>query len=647
MASFEHLHQLVEQSLRDIQADSREGHSLKTREFSEALQRLSGRLNDMLAETPRTMVSEESMSQTHPTVSSPSPSEIPEHHHLHVMTSCDGHVLMANDLACDVLGLDLGVLGTVSLSDWIPQKEWEVICPRLQESRVPHEPMRWAVTLQFREGGTRSAQCTVTPMFDHTRRIAGWHWALNYDYARKVPSPFPQLVQSLEAQILAGQSVEVCLTQICEGLVHTFGFPFVWLASAAGAQPLHLLAYGIKPELDWDMHGQPWWQTISRHNTFSKMCAVGNLTQVSDHTDSIESMLWFPRAFNLREALRIPLYAGAEPSGVLVVCSETLGVFDDSVRAWLRALGHQIEALMAKAAEMERLRLQSAAIGSVNYAVCVTNPQGRLEWVNEAYAELVGMPTHQLLGETLPSFPHEYLPDSSSIPTAVSQAVGEIKTEIVHKREGHNDLILEQVLTPLLDEEGGLTHFVAILHDVTARKTTEQRMTYQAYHDALTDLPNRVMFEDRLQQGLAHARRQGSLLAVLFLDLDHFKSVNDQNGHLIGDRLLRVVAKRLQSCVRSTDTVSRLSGDEFSIILQDIEHIPDIRQVVQKILSSLELPIRLGEQEIIIQASIGIAVSPKDSMDGSRLLDIADQAMYVAKESGGGSWHFATSEWNF
>jgi diguanylate cyclase (GGDEF)-like protein len=207
-------------------------------------------------------------------------------------------------------------------------------------------------------------------------------------------------------------------------------------------------------------------------------------------------------------------------------------------------------------------------------------------------------------------------------------------------------LVLEQMVTPLVNEHGQLTHFVVILHDVTDRKLQEILMKHQAYHDPLTDLPNRIMFEDRLQQALAHARRNGTLLALFFLDLDNFKPINDYHGHQTGDRVLRVVAKRLATCVRSTDTVARLCGDEYAVILQGLDRIQDIRQVAQKILECLTPPIRLGGQDIPIKISIGIAVYPKDSTDPHRLLQIADQAMYRAKECGGQRYYFATTEWN-
>jgi diguanylate cyclase (GGDEF)-like protein/PAS domain S-box-containing protein len=321
-------------------------------------------------------------------------------------------------------------------------------------------------------------------------------------------------------------------------------------------------------------------------------------------------------------------------------------VFDATVSEWLRALGHQIERLIAYGKQLEQWRLHSAAICSVKDAVCVTDPQGRLEWMNEAYTAMLGSSTQQIPGSPLSSFPHVQL--QAMVPPYDSSGnhLSCVKTEIMRTGNKGESLVLEQMVTPLVNEHGQLTHFVVILHDVTDRKLQEILMKHQAYHDPLTDLPNRIMFEDRLQQALAHARRNGTLLALFFLDLDNFKPINDYHGHQTGDRVLRVVAKRLAICVRSTDTVARLCGDEYAVILQGLDRIQDIRQVAQKILECLTPPIRLGGQDIPIKISIGIAVYPKDSTDPHRLLQIADQAMYRAKECGGQRYYFATTEWN-
>jgi diguanylate cyclase (GGDEF)-like protein/PAS domain S-box-containing protein len=341
----------------------------------------------------------------------------------------------------------------------------------------------------------------------------------------------------------------------------------------------------------------------------------------------------------------MPLSRG-DFSGLLVVCSKMLEGFDSTVREWLKGLGILIEGLMVRGIEMEQLRLHRTVMGSVHNAVCVTDPHGRVEWINQAYTTLLGVSPREVLGTALRSFPHSQLQEARAHSDSTARAIGCVKTEVMEKGLDGESLVFDQVLTPLVNSEGTITHFVAILRDVTARVAAEMHMKHQVYHDALTNLPNRIMFEDRLKLALAQARREGSLVALLFLDLDNFKAINDQHGHQMGDRLLSLVAKWLVACVRTTDTVSRLSGDEFTIILQGLDRIQDIRQVAQKIVDCLSTPIHLGGQDVSVQISIGIAVSPKDSTDLRHLLAIADQAMYRAKSSGGQRWHFSTPEWN-
>ena len=342
----------------------------------------------------------------------------------------------------------------------------------------------------------------------------------------------------------------------------------------------------------------------------------------------------------------MPLNIQEDISGLLVVCSRETQAFDVSVQGWLNVLGHHVENVMVRGLEMEQFRLHSAVVGSVDDAVCVTDLHGCIEWVNQAFTRLLGVTARQITGAKLRSFPHSQLQEAWSPGDTPPKSIGCVKTEVIEKGSNGESLVLEQALTPLIDAQGKTSHFVVLMHDVTARAVSEMQIKHQAYHDALTDLPNRVMFEDHLLMGLAQARRDGNLLALLFLDLDNFKSINDQHGHQMGDRLLRVIAKRLVTCVRTTDTVSRLSGDEFTIILQGLDHIHDIRQVAQKILACLMAPIHLSGQDVLVQTSIGIAVSPNDSTDSHRLLTIADQAMYRAKDLGGQCWYFATPEWN-
>jgi len=646
MATFNQLHQLLEQSLRDFQTESSDLSDSQEQELSQALHRLTGRLSEILSTTPEPSQSSEFLTTGDPPVSSKAPVSLPDKTQIHFVTSCEGVVLMANDAVCDILGMDLASMGKLSVAEYVPQEEWRIIRNQLHAADPPQGSAIWVMTLRLSGGSSRKVVCEVTPMFDRFRKVTAWHWGLTLEPKQPSTQPFTQLVQSLEAQLFAGQSMDVCLKEICEGLVHTFGFPFVWLATMGNGYGARLRAHAETAVLDWESHGPSWWTEVSRQNGLVRACGASKEPLLLRNGSQACELTWFPPVFQLHDTLCVPLAGQGDLSGALVVCSASPHVFDATVSGWLRALGSQIEQLMARGRQLEQWRLHSAAIGSVNDAVCVTDLHGRLEWVNEAYSALLGLTAQQMLGSPLSSFPHAQLQAMSPTFDCSAKDLCCVKTEIMQTGKNGESLVFEQVVTPLANEQGQLTHFVAVLHDVTAQKTQELLMKHQAYHDPLTDLPNRIMFEDRLEQALAHARRDGTLLAVFFLDLDNFKVINDCHGHQIGDRVLRIVAMRLTTCVRSTDTVARLCGDEFTVILQGLDRIQDIRQVAQKILECLTPPIRLGGKDIPIQISIGIAVYPKDSTDPHHLLGIADQAMYQAKKCGGQSWYFATSEWN-
>ena len=647
MATFQQLQQLLEQSLRDLHAESSDLESAQEQELSQALQRLTGRLHHILAESTDLDRSGElavSGFSSSSSVSDPIAAPISQAP-IHLMTSGEGVILMANDAAVDALNMDVADIGTVSLAEWIPYEEWRLIRQQLKTVEPPKGSLTWVVSMDLSGNSLQKMICSVAPMLDQSRKVTAWHWELRKHIDSAPSHPFATLVQGFETELLNGQSLDGCLKRMCEGLVQTFGYPFVWMATVRNGQRTQLRAQAVTSDLDWNAQGPPWWASISRQDELAQACVASEGSLVSRDTPHTGAFAWFPSAFPLQEAYCLPLGHG-DLSGLLVVCSTMTQAFDESTRGWLKALGHQIESVMARGMEMEQLRLHSAVIGSVHDAVCVTDPQGRLEWINQAFSKVLGVKPCQVLGSPLRSFPHAQLQEAWPTLELPTMAVSCVKTEVMEKGSNGESLVLEQVLTPLVDAQGKTTHFVVILHDVTARAVSEMQMKHQAYHDALTDLPNRIMFEDRLQQALAQARRDGTLLALLFLDLDNFKTINDQHGHQMGDRLLRVVAKRLVACVRTTDTVSRLSGDEFTIILQGLVRIQDIRQVAQKIVDCLTPPIHVGGKDIPVQTSIGIAVSPKDSTDPRRLLAIADQAMYQAKDFGGQRWYFATPEWN-
>ncbi|MGZ8229994.1 MAG: EAL domain-containing protein [Burkholderiales bacterium] len=199
---------------------------------------------------------------------------------------------------------------------------------------------------------------------------------------------------------------------------------------------------------------------------------------------------------------------------------------------------------------------------------------------------------------------------------------------------------------PVRDATGAVYRIAGIASDVTQRKEAEEKLVYLAHYDGLTGLPNRVLFLDRLKQTLSHCARRGTLAAVMFVDLDRFKVVNDTLGHAMGDELLRQVGARLSVCVREGDTVARFSGDEFVLIVNDLHGPEDARHIAQKVLQAYVEPFRVSSHEIFVSTSIGISMFPSDSEDEQALLKNADSAMYRAKESGRNSFRFYTREMN-
>jgi diguanylate cyclase (GGDEF)-like protein len=193
---------------------------------------------------------------------------------------------------------------------------------------------------------------------------------------------------------------------------------------------------------------------------------------------------------------------------------------------------------------------------------------------------------------------------------------------------------------------GEISHYIAVFSDISERKAVEERVAYMAQHDFLTGLPNRLLLQDRLTQAIAHAKRKQGKLAVIFLDLDHFKNINDSLGHPVGDKLLQEVADRIKGAVRASDTVSRPGGDEFIIMLQDPGTADTIAMAAVKLLAAIAGSYLIDGSEIQVTTSIGISVFPDDGRDSDSLIKHADNAMYQAKGSGRNNYQFFTSEMN-
>ena len=283
-------------------------------------------------------------------------------------------------------------------------------------------------------------------------------------------------------------------------------------------------------------------------------------------------------------------------------------------------------------------------------AIIVMDAEYRVQAVNQAFSVITGFGAADIIGSTLASLPWGDDDDEGGgfYDTIWSQLDGNDRWqgELPAVRKDGEHYTAWVALTTIRDPHGAPSSYMATLSDISERKRVEAQVRHQAEHDTLTGLPNRALFLDRMHQALATWRRQGDSFAVLFLDLDRFKAINDNNGHQAGDAVLREVAARLRGCVRRVDTISRLGGDEFVVLLADIGGVDQAAHVANAVMQAVSRPIEAAGQALTLSASIGVAICPTDGSDVDTLMHHADVAMYHAKQNGRSSFRFFSPEMN-
>jgi diguanylate cyclase (GGDEF)-like protein/PAS domain S-box-containing protein len=292
-------------------------------------------------------------------------------------------------------------------------------------------------------------------------------------------------------------------------------------------------------------------------------------------------------------------------------------------------------------------------LNSIGDAVLSTDGDWRITFLNPVAERLIGWTYAEASGRQLTDvFLVINATTRERIVPCLEFEVGKGRTVILPpncvlvRRDGHESPI-EDSAAPIHDRNGHVAGLVVVFHDVSEAQAMAQKMAHLAEHDVLTSLPNRGLLGDRLEQGIALAQRHSRQLAVLFIDLDHFKHINDSLGHLIGDQLLRAVALRITPCVRSSDTVSRQGGDEFIVLLSEISHAEDAALIADKIRLAVLEPYTIASHLLHLTASIGVSVYPEDGADSESLIQCADTAMYHAKENGRNRSQFFKDEMTF
>ncbi|HJU39682.1 MAG TPA: EAL domain-containing protein, partial [Tahibacter sp.] len=311
----------------------------------------------------------------------------------------------------------------------------------------------------------------------------------------------------------------------------------------------------------------------------------------------------------------------------------------------LRICGTARDVTASRLAERER-RIAAEVIRNMTEAVSVTDLEFHFTSVNLAFTRMTGYREDEVIGRNAAMLnspqhvPRVYEEMRDALGTS-----GHWRGELWQKRKDGDEFLCWLELAEVRDAHGTRTHFVGVMSDITDRKRAEQELRYLANYDTLTGLPNRTLLGERLGHAIMRARRNGRHVAVLFLDLDRFKHVNDSMGHAAGDRMLKAAGSRLRAHVREADTVARLGGDEFTVVLEDVRDAAEAEEVAMKLIAAFAEPLALDAgQEVVISPSIGISLYPQHAQVPTDLLKFADTAMYQAKEHGRNTFKVYTSD---
>jgi diguanylate cyclase (GGDEF)-like protein/PAS domain S-box-containing protein len=452
--------------------------------------------------------------------------------------------------------------------------------------------------------------------------------------ALRMQAQIDALLQETDGLMLQGWGVEPIATRICQQAVALCDLRLAWIGGKQTDGSVEVVAaagdieYLQKIEVRWD----------DSHLALGPVgSAIKTKQPIGVKVDSPDFATWRKAAeqHGLQSVLALPMVARDEIIGVLVMYSVSRDAFDAVNVKRYAAFASRLAIDLLVAQEHQQFRLLSTAMSKATQAIFITTQAGNIIWFNQALSDISGYTHHEILNCT----PHLF--SSGSYKKAYWEELwrdilqGKTWTgEVLNRRKDGSLYSVLQSITPLYNEPGDITHFLCVQQDVSEKKELERKIEFLAYHDVLTGLPNRSLFNDRMQQAMSQAKRNKTGFSLLYVDLDGFKEINDSHGHAAGDQLLQLVAERLRTCVREGDTVARLGGDEFIVLLDDVSSDYGLKNVAHKIIDAIARPYELDVCPARITASIGISRYPGDAVLTEKLMSCADEAMYMAKHAG-------------
>ncbi|WP_316369082.1 bifunctional diguanylate cyclase/phosphodiesterase [Candidatus Thiodiazotropha sp. CDECU1] len=372
-------------------------------------------------------------------------------------------------------------------------------------------------------------------------------------------------------------------------------------------------------------------------------CVRKRKPQIHNDYQSLQGRKGYPEGhIHLLRHLSVPVMDGDKVRLVIGVGNKIEHYNDFDVQQ-ISMLVSDLWRLMEKKRNDEKLKQAAAVLESTLEAVTITDTTPRIISVNRAFSKITGYREEEVLGLN-PSVLKSGRHDQNFYHHMWEQLTssGHWQGEIWNRRKS-GEIYPEWLnISAILDDDGLITHYVAVFSDISALKQSEQQLEHLAHYDPLTGLPNRILLFSRIDHALQRARRNGNEVAVLFLDLDNFKVVNDSLGHPTGDKLLRLLAQRFSKRLRAGDTISRIGGDEFVILIEDVVTESVIAEIAQAVLDEMKTPVHVEGHDLSVGGSIGISIYPQNGETATDLIKHADAAMYLAKESGRNSFKFYT-----
>lgn len=451
---------------------------------------------------------------------------------------------------------------------------------------------------------------------------------------------FDKVLSNIDRRVLQAKNIHQLMDALCADLVQHLEYGLAWIGHKETDGRISVISiHGGATAYENTLRkvGVRWDDTPEGHGPAGTSIRTGEIQTYKITDPAFDPWRQEAERQGLASAAGLPLIIKGDIVGTLVIYSQDIHRFDDPHEIQrVSIIANRLRVAFETAQDQQQLRLLSSAMAAAGSGVMITDSAGNIVWVNEAFSQQSGYSFAQAIGKTPRILQSGQQDDAYYAKLWRTIISGERwHNETVERHASGRLYTVRQSITPIFDDSGEISHFIAVHEDITLEKENQARISYLAHHDALTELPNRALFFDRLDQAISLAKRAETHLGLLFLDLDRFKPINDRLGHAAGDELLVEAARRIRNCVRESDTVARLGGDEFTIILSRVTTQDDATQVADKILDSLNQPFLLQGQAVNCGASIGIALFPDHATNPEVLLTVADGAMYAAKGQAG------------